>query len=669
MPAVLAKRDTHLSTSRRALVLTVLALSLVVAITSCDDEPEPGSPPGPYAGSVAAPEFPAGLTWLNTGGEALTLEELHGKVVVLNFWAPSCINCTHTQRELERLLDEFSGSLEVVGVQLPLLPHEADRESARHAVIRSGIDQPTVHDAALEVWRLWDGSVLPTTTVIDPAGNLVGRHTGEGVYETIRPVVESLINEFADSMDRTQVQRPLERESRLPTILSYPAGIAADSAHGVAYISDTGNNRIVAAEIPGGDVVAVYGDGVARLRDGSATEASFSSPRGLAVTPDGATLYVADTGNHAIRAVDLASGSVTTVAGTGALGPLPAVEGQGQDTPLRSPYDVEVRPGEVLVAMAGSNQVWRIDLQNGEAKPLAGSGEQGTSDGSGTNATMSQPSGLTLDESGAWLYYTDAGSNSVRRVNLDDATVETVLAGGPDSALLQYPIGLVAVPSEGVIVTDAYDHRLAELTAAGTVTSLSGGPAGWRDGSDPRFYQPEAIDFIGSTLVVADTLNHAIRLVDLDSGSASTIVFRGIEAFQPVPGDDGYRGSVIELPTTEVAEGDGEVVIDISLPVDHKVNEQAPSSVTWTADGGVVAFAAGQEPSLTGVTFPVRYPVRFVQGQGTLTADIDLFWCANDAESLCFIEQLRLVAPMEVGESGGAELVLRHTVSLPESSP
>jgi len=179
------------------------------------------------------------------------------------------------------------------------------------------------------------------------------------------------------------------------------------------------------------------------------------------------------------------------------------------------------------------------------------------------------------------------------------------------------------------------------------------------------FYEPGGLDYANGTLYVADTNNHVIRLVSVDTGEASTLILKGIERFTP-PSDQGdYRGIVVEIGDVVVGSGDGTVLLDITLPPEHKVNEQAPSSIEWVVNGEVAAF---DEPvvDLTGTKLPVEFPVSFTEGSGRLTGDLTLVWCANDAESLCFIEQLRFGVGLTVANSAASEIVLPYTIELPE---
>jgi sugar lactone lactonase YvrE/thiol-disulfide isomerase/thioredoxin len=648
-----------------------------------DDAPggEAGGEQVSFAGTQPAPEFPAGLDWLNTGGP-LTLEALKGKVVLLDFWTYGCINCIHIIPDLKRLEAEYPDELVVIGVHSAKFLNEGDTENIRNVILRYELEHPVVNDRDFEVWRTWGANAWPTTVLIDPAGNVVGGHSGEGVYQIVEPVVASLVAEFDELglLDRTPLPVIAQREVRASTPLAFPGKVLATKDR--LYIADSGNHRIVVSDLAG-EVLEVYGDGNPGLRNGPGFEARFHAPQGMALSADGSTLYVADTNNHAIRAVDLAGGVVTTYAGDGRIG-WPPSPGTVPDVGLNSPWDVELRDGVLYVAMAGHHQLWSIDVETGAAGPLVGNAAEGVRNGPLADAELAQPSALEFDGSGL-LYFADSESSAVRTADVLGQDGMTGIVAGSNENLfdfgdvdgpaavsrLQHPLGLAYyAPDNVMLVADTYNSKIKRIDIEGAlVETYLGAQQGWADGTDPRFYEPGGLSILGDTLYVADTNNHAIRMVDLASGDTTTLVLSGIERFAPAPDDADYRGTVVRLEPQTVAAGAGALRLDITLPPGHKVNEQASSAVTWSVTGGVAAFAAGADRSLTGATFPVEVGADFVEGSGEVTADVVVVHCAETAESLCFIKQLRFVVPLEVSGSGSSAVIpLPYEITLPRDS-
>lgn len=629
-----------------------------------------------YAGTVPAPEFPDGLDWINTPAP-VRLDDLVGKVVLLDFWTYGCINCIHVIPDLKRLEEEYAEELVVIGVHSAKFTNEGATENIRQVVQRYGVDHPVVNDRDFEVWQSWGARAWPTLAVIDPAGNVVGMHSGEGVYEVLHPVIDALIVEFDSDIDRNPYVLTPERAAAANTLLSYPGKVTVGD--GVLYISDTGHHRVLAADPKNGELLAVYGDGQPGFASGPALESRFDSPQGLAYDPVGGTLYVADTNNHAIRTVDVASGRVGTLAGTGVLGWPPAA-GLADDVRLNSPWGLELRDRELWIAMAGFHQIWVADLDGGVISPAVGSSREGVVNGNLAEAELAQPSGLAFDASGR-LYFADSESSSIRWADVLEPGGQTGVLAGSDVSLfefgdsdgtgtaarLQHPLGVVWDEVSGdLIIADTYNSKLKIIdTDSGLTTTYLGAEQGWADGAAPLFYEPGGLALADRSLYVADTNNHVIRVVDLEMDIVSTLVLYGIERFTPPAAAADYPGIVVDLPAVTVGAGTGTIRLAIDLPDGYKVNEDAPSSVTLSVTGAPVEFTGGGEQSLTGAKLPVDLGAVFAAGTGTITADVTLLYCRDDSEGLCIIEQILFNQPVTVAAEGSAAIVLPHRVELP----
>ena len=692
--AITTSASVGLNGSMRRLTIIAAMLAVVAGCTSPSDDtaaattaagagdssaPATTTPPS-FAGERPAPEFPTGLDWLNVDAP-LTLAALQGKVVLLDFWTYGCINCIHILPELERLEAEFADELVVIGVHSAKFANEGDTENIRQVVLRYGIEHPVVNDAGFQVWDAWGTSAWPTTVLVDPAGNVVGGHSGEGVYDVAQPVIASLVAEFdaRGELDRAPVEIALEAAAQPDRALTFPGKVLAEPGGDRLFIADTGRNRIVVADRHSGRVTAVYGSGRPGLDDGPATTATFDAPQGMALSGDGVTLYVADTNNHAIRAVDTATGQVTTLLGTGERG-YPPEPGTGPDVAIASPWDLLLDGDTLYVAMAGTHQIWSFDLESSAAAPLVGSSVEGVRNGPLAEAELAQPSGLA--RIGDTLYFADAESSSIRSADIGGTGATALVAGASsslfdfgaidgvgDEARFQHPLGIAAVDDDTLLVADTYNSLIRRVTpVTGLATTYLGDEAGWRDGDEPRFNEPGGISVDGDTAFVADTNNHAIRVIDLATGSTSTLLLEGIEAFEPPPGSDGYRGTVIPVGPVTVAPGNGTLLLDVRLPAGYAVNGDAPSSLVLAPGGPATTRGGGGGTAfdLTGKRLPVRIPVRFT-APGDLVADLTLVYCEKETPELCLIEMVRFEVPMALGSGNAAsEAVLTHRVVLPD---
>ncbi len=664
---------------RSSLLLTSVAIVLAACTPASPGTPETTAPADTtstsyagesFAGTVDAPEFPAGLEWINTPGP-LTLDDLRGKVVLLDFWTYGCINCIHILPDLERLESEYPDELVVVGVHSAKFPNEGETTNLRDIVQRYDIEHPVVNDKDFDVWNSWGADAWPTVALIDPTGRAVGIRAGEGVYEAVEPVIAGLVAEFdaRHAINRDPIDLALEADSAPRRPLDYPGKVLAHE--GRLWISDTGHHRIIEADPVTGDVIAAYGTGIRGSADGPALEASFNSPHGLTVGDGG--LFVADTGNHLIRRVDLASGEVSTIAGTGEQG-WPPTSGTMLSTSLASPWAVAWANGLLYIANAGTHQLWRAELAFDTMGPHVGSAREGTLNGPFATAELAQPSSLTLSDGGL-LYFADSESSAIRAADL--RSEETALVVGSDSGLfdfgdvdgagsdarLQHPLG-TAIDEGTLYVADTYNSKIKRVDlATGTVTSWLGGGAGFADGAAPLFNEPGGLSVADGILYVADTNNHSVRIIDLASGSTSTLILKGIEAFDPPAA---YRGELVTLDPVTLASGEASLVLDYELPDGYKVNEEAPSSVVISAGASLVSFADGDSVDITGTPVPVAIPIQLGEGTGTLRFDVTLIYCEAVNTSLCLIDQVRYSQPVEIGPRGASDrIILERTIRRP----
>jgi DNA-binding beta-propeller fold protein YncE len=631
----------------------------------------------PASDRTPAPEFPDGLDWLNVE-EPLDLASLRGKIVLLDFWTYGCINCIHIIPDLKRLETEFPDELVVIGVHSAKFDNEGNTDNIREVTQRYDLRHPVVNDADFEVWNSWGAQAWPTVALIDPEGNAVGIHAGEGVYQVVQPVIWTLLEEFsgAGQIDLTPISLVLERDRSPNTVLSYPGKVYADPSSDRLFIADTGRHRIIAAT-DHGTVTAVFGSGKEGFEDGSGTDASFSSPQGLLA--DGDTLYVADTNNHAVRSINLATGSVTTLAGTGEQG-WPPVAGPVNEVALNSPWALELAGDDLYVANAGTHQIWTINLSSGTAAPSVGSAAEGTTNGPLPLAELAQPSGLAIGADGT-LYFADSESSSIRSAAVAESAGETALVAGGETNLFefgdldgigtdarfQHPLGIDDYAGT-LLVADTYNSKIKSVDpATGQATTLFGSEQGWSDGLAPQFYEPGGLSVDGDLLWVADANNHVIRMIDLTTSVTTTLVLSGLDAFAAPLDSQEFPGTVVTLPTVSAGAGAAELLLDVRLPEGYKVNDDASSSLTLADDGGVSLFPGGERVDVTGTTFPVSIPLELREGLGMITADLALVWCREDAEGLCLLEQARFEIPLDVAATGpSASIRLPLGLTAPE---
>lgn len=435
--------------------------------------------------------------------------------------------------QLEKLEQQFPDELVIVGVHSAKFPGERPGGSLRSAVQRNRIAHPVVNDADFEIWQEYSVRAWPTLMFLDPSGMVIGKHEGEAPADALIAAVGELISQYDSHgiIDRSPIDA-LMRDEIPYRSLAFPGKVLADDADQRLFIADTGHDRIVVTSFDG-DVQHVIGSGSRGTVDGDFGSASFWQPQGMAL--DGDVLYIADTGNGSIRVANLPDGTVRTIAGTGEQGLGVPEAGLALETALRSPWDLELHDGWLYIAMAGTHQIWRLNLENQQIEPYAGDGVEAIGDGDRLRAWLAQPSGLSREDDR--LFFVDSETSAVRYVNLPPGDQVQTLAGtglfdfgdvdgAGDEARLQHPVGLTM--HDGMVyVADSYNHRIKRLDPSTRRVSawIGSGEAGYQDGtgSDACFDEPSGLSIAGRTLYIADTNNHAIRAADLVSGDVSTL--------------------------------------------------------------------------------------------------------------------------------------------------
>ena len=629
-----------------------------------------------FAGKVAAPDFPPGLDWLNTDGP-LTLADLRGKVVLLDFWTYGCINCIHIIPDLHKLEEKWADELVVIGVHSAKFENEGDTDNIRNIILRYELEHPVVNDNQFQIWNQYGARAWPTLVLIDPEGKVLGYHSGEGIYEPFDEVIAGMVAEFdaLGKIDRRPLGLKLEQDNQLNSPLLFPGKVLADPDNQRLFIADSNHNRLVIADLDG-VVLDVIGDGRARLADGDYENASFFRPQGLTLADEN-TLYVADTENHVIRKVDLAERQVETVAGTGEQVYNRFPVGPALSTPLNSPWDVLYHDGLLYIAMAGQHQVWVYNPEESALALFAGSGREELKDGGLIEGGLNQPSGLATD--GKVLYIADSEASAIRMADLDpEGDLRTVVGTGlfdfgdedgqGDQVRLQHPLGVVH--DDGLLyVADTYNSKI-KLIFPGTRESgtyLGGDESGWRDGPEPLFDEPGGLSLGDGKLYIADTNNHVIRVADLDTREVSTLVLVDMEGLLTrQPPDAEYNGKTITLEPQSVSPGEGTVELQVAIPDGYKFNDLAPFSMEWTAGDGITVDPEQANQTIVEPEFPLSFAADFAEGQSELTGDLVVYYCEAESESLCLIERVRVTAPLTV-ETGGADTVeVSHTIELPD---
>lgn len=461
-------------------------------------------------------EFPEFPTWLNA--RPSTLQEFRGRPLALAFVNAGSTWCMQRLGELSQWQARNPERLQVVVVQVPRFDSEREPERALKLLRRAGISAPTLLDSEWETWRRFNVESWPTVILLDAHGREQERLIGLSgdLDRTLHALCDPLPASLGDDLDRPREFNPEPRLS-----LRFPVGIAATGER--LYVADSGHHRVLECT-HGGRILRQFGLGTADFIDGGVGEAAFKHPTGLALERE--TLYVADTGNHALRRINLRSGQVDTLCGNGKPGA--PVEGQVSApgaVSLDHPQGLVVADNQVLVAMAGDNRIWSYDLGRNALSCRAGGGTLEHRDGSGQMAAFSQPVALAVVQQ--VLYVCDALGSAVRSMQLRGDLVQTLIGGqglwegghadGPrGQARLQYPQALALTADSPVLwIADAGNGCLRSLRLGGGELSTVKLPR--------RLHGPAGLALAGGALWIAETDAHAVLRYDIASGELSDV--------------------------------------------------------------------------------------------------------------------------------------------------
>lgn len=635
---------------------------------------------------LPAPEFPPDLEWINVPAP-LTMQALRGKIVLLDFWTYGCINCIHMIPVLEQLEARYGDALVVIGVHSAKFENEGEVDNLRQIVQRYELRHPVINDRDFLTWRAFAVRAWPTFVVIDPRGNILAMQAGEIPFEAFDRLIGGMVEHFGETgeLNREPLALALEGADQPASLLAYPGKVLADEEGGRLFIADSGHHRIVIADLETYAIIDVIGSGARGLTDGAFEQATFNKPQGMALLEN--TLYIADTDNHAIRAADLVERTVRLAAGTGEQSYARVGGGPPEVTALNSPWDLAIGDDSMLfIAMAGPHQLWAWMFNQNVVGPIVGSGREGLVNDSLAESELAQPSGIAYED--GVLYFADSESSTIRAADLRAKEVRT-LAGTLENNLfdfgdidgkagisrLQHPLGVSAVDPM-LYVADTYNSRIKALDLRTelieTIFGL-GSPGGFRDGGpdEAEFNEPGGLSYAAGMLYVADTNNHAIRVIDLAMAKVRTITFSDahkapLGADVMVVAGNRARGERLTLPAQSVAEGSGELLLRLILPDGYKLNPNAPSRMRWGSAGDSLTLEAADQLLPLTVT-EVRLPLTLSEGTDVLYGQITLYYCREGQEGLCLIDEVAVDLPVEIVSGGtSSTLIIERAVTPPQ---
>jgi hypothetical protein len=458
-----------------------------------------------------APEFPEVPTWLNA--RPSTLQEHRGRALALAFVNPGSVWCAQRLTELAQWQARNPGRLQLVVVQVPRFDSERDPARALKLLRQQGVVAPALLDSDWETWQRFGVESWPTVVLLDAHGRERQRLVGLG-GDLERELQSVCADQSPPSDDDLRAMREDRPEPRLA--LRFPAGVVASAER--LYIADSGHHRVLECT-HGGRVLRQFGIGTADFIDGGIGEAAFKRPLALALERE--ALYVSDTGNHALRRINLRSGQVDTLCGNGKAGePVAGRIATPAAASLNHPHGLAAIDNQLLIAMAGDNRIWSYDLGRSELAWRAGAGSLEHRDGSGHLAAFAQPTALAAVQQ--TLYVCDALGSAVRSMQLRGDLVQTLVGGqgvweagyedgARSQARLQYPQAIALAADSPVLwIADSGNGCLRSLRLGGGELSTVALPR--------RLHGPSGLAVAAGAVWIAETDAHALLRYDIASG-------------------------------------------------------------------------------------------------------------------------------------------------------
>lgn len=527
-----------------------------------------------------AVEFPKEAQWLNCS-YPLRLQDFNQRFLMLNFWTSGSTLCTAQIHELNRLHTAHK-NLDIIIVHSGKYTNENNAETLRQFIIEHDISFPVISDTAFALWSDYNISAWPTNLLIDPEQQVVFKSEGAHFNGEISTIISGYEGNtrISGSHGRSEINN-FEQG-----LLVFPKFVEADGEISL-FISEYRGHRIVKKDINGIFELAI-GSGYAGFEDGTANLAMLHSPTGLAYNMADSVLYIADTGNDAIRKYDLKNDRVTTVLGNGqrALSPPKSISGTNHG--LNQPHGLTLMEDELYIAMTGWNQIWKYNTKTGLAEPVTGTGETGFEDGRNHKAKLAEPYDITHDLDGV-IYFTDLQSNAIRMLKRSKTSTLTGsgifefgdIDGRSSEARMSGPAG-ITFHNNMLYVTDQFNHKIKAVNPYnGRVETLLGsGNAGYSNGAGAAvaFHLPTGLTVLRDHLYIADTYNHVLRQFDFD-GSTTTMEFRN-KGQIPLMVLNEYQ--VLETDTIVIPEGSVRIEMVFELDSLYQLIPDAPQTAMVT---------------------------------------------------------------------------------------
>jgi thiol-disulfide isomerase/thioredoxin len=596
--------------------------------------------------------------WFNLT-RSLEINDLEDRVILLHFWSYSCVSCIESIPKIKELQKEYGNKLIIIGIHSPIFSSEKDYGVVKKAILRHDITYPVINDIERRIWNDFDIKQWPSFLVINPHGVVKKRFEGKNEINKLSNYIAGQINKFKFQISRDALPILLEKFNNIGNVLSFPTKLAFANNFTfksrqlpVIFVANTQQNSIIVSTITGETLLKI-GNSQSGLIDGSFDVALFNAPQGLLY--DDNKLFVADTGNNAIRVVNFKEGKVQTIIGNGMRGEVVQDNDiDGKAMSLSSPTDIEFFPdnNNIVISNSGTNQILLYNLNEQDISVFAGNGQEGFVDGKYPDNKLAQTADMSVY--GNKLYFVDALSSSLRSVG-EDGEVKTLFGALNDSKIhnapefainklidqpdhdinLQSPRALLA-DDTGIYIADSLNNRIRKYDyTTMQLRDLVGGNRGDELGKKTNFDEPSGIISVLDRFYIADTNNNRVVMVSRGNFESELL------SIMP-PLKLHKEGFLQYLPNLEnlsevTLKANSEIDLKIVLQQGWKINEQGPSFINLLTvrDDQQADLLANFDWNII-KNKELKLPKLAVEKKYLLQGK--LYYCKDSKNSLCYIK-------------------------------
>ncbi len=515
-------------------------------------------------------------SWINLP-KSLEKSDLKNRVIILKFWNYSCASCIQSISNLKKIKEDYGNGVAVLAIHSSIFEHENSLNSIKKAVSRYNVDFPVLADINGAAYREFAVKSLPTYILIDPLGKIYSRYENSSDIDKLTKDISKLVLKYRFRLNKNEIPLSLKKDRLIKTILNSPNRLAYtvnfstnSEVRPALFISDSGNNSIVATSLDGKILYKVGGNKSGYV-DGGFESALFNNPQGMVFNFN--KLYVADSGNNAIRVLDFESKSVATIVGSGDLGGviensiMPVANIQ-----LNNPLDIEFYPdnNNLLIANSGSNQILTYSFRDKSVKAFVGNGKSGLRDGKSPLLANTSDLYSYQDE----VYFIDSRTSSLRKVN-KDGEVKTLVGkglnifghknGDPNQALMQNPTSLT-VDDTGAYIVDSF-NKVIRRYDFGTKKLSDYKSFKNKVDNNINFDEPSSIVSIADRFYISDSNNS--RVVSINRTDYKTALL------DIMPAQEIKKGNLVELVTNST------IIKDVTLPKNKKIKVLINPKAGW----------------------------------------------------------------------------------------